>query len=349
MDQIDQSKLLKWELLPGILVAFLIAIAARFLEGILPVDFIGASVIALFIGILWNAFQPINQTSLEEGVTFTSKRGLKLAIILLGASLNLATVFEVGQITLIVLVFTLLTAFGGGYLLGKALGLDWRLSGLIASGTAICGGSAIAAVSPIVDAEDHQISYAMSYTFIFDMFMIILFPLIGTLLNMSDMAFGLWAGTAVNDTSSVLAAGYAFSEAAGDFATMVKLTRTLFIIPTVILFSLIQIRKTRANAASTNNGQSEMNMDLKSVFPWFILGFLAMTLLNSIGLIPVELSSLAKDISKFLMVVALAAVGLKTDLGKMKQTGARPLIQGIVISSLVVVVSLTVVFALNMG
>ena len=143
------------------------------------------------------------------------------------------------------MIFTLLAAFGGGYLLGKAFGLDWRLSSLISSGTGVCGGSAIAAVSPVIDAEDHQITYAMSSTFIFDMFMIILFPLMGQSLNMSDMSYGLWTGTAVNDTSSVVAAGYAFSEAAGDFATMVKLTRTLAIIPIVIIFTLIQMRLDR--------------------------------------------------------------------------------------------------------
>ena len=152
---------------PGVFLTFMLALIARLIENILPVSFIGASVIALFLGIIINHFRPIKATTMQGGVQFASKRILKIAIILSGASLNIATILEVGKISLTVMIFTLLAAFGGGYLLGKALGLDWRLSSLISSGTGICGGSAIAAVSPVIEAEDHQISYAMSTTFIF--------------------------------------------------------------------------------------------------------------------------------------------------------------------------------------
>lgn len=330
---------------PGLLLTFMLALIARLIENILPVSFIGASVIALFLGIIINHFRPIKVTTMQGGVQFASKRILKIAIILLGASLNIATILEVGKISLTVMIFTLLAAFGGGYLLGKALGLDWRLSSLISSGTGICGGSAIAAVSPVIEAEDHQISYAMSTTFIFDMFMIVLFPLMGRWLGMSDMAFGLWTGTAVNDTSSVVAAGYAFSEAAGDFATMVKLTRTLAIIPTVIGFTFIQMRVNRKRANDSKSHQVEMN--LTDVLPWFILGFLALALINSLGFIPVVASQLLKDISKFLMVVALAAIGLKTDFNEMKQSGFKPMLHGLLISILVVIVALVVQYALG--
>lgn len=180
---------------------------------------------------------------------------------------------EVGEVTIYVLIFTLLTAFGGA-LLGKLLGLEWKFTSLMSSGVGICGGTAISAVAPVIDAEDHQVSYAMSNVFIFDMFMILLFPILGRLLKLSDMAYGLWAGTAINDTSSVVAAGYAFSEAAGDFATMVKLTRTLAIIPVVLIFSLIQIRQNRQRTNYAEAEQVEMN--LIQVFPWFIVGFLGL-------------------------------------------------------------------------
>jgi Predicted membrane protein len=245
MDQIEQFKKDSQKWLPGVLLTLVLAIVAKGFEFILPVDYIGASVLALFLGMIFNYFKPIENSQLESGVMFASKRILKFAIILLGASLNITTILEAGKFSLIVMVFTLIAAFGGGYLFGKLLGLDWRLSSLISSGTGICGGSAIAAVSPIIEAEDHQISYAMSSTFIFDILMIILFPLFGRWLSLSDVAYGLWTGTAVNDTSSVVAAGYAFSEAAGDFATMVKLTRTLSIIPIAIIFSLIQVHLTK--------------------------------------------------------------------------------------------------------
>src|SRR5699024_339837 len=133
--------------------------------------------------------------------------------------------------------------------------------------------------------EDYQISYAMSATFIFDILMIILFPIAGKMLGLSDMSYGLWTGTAVNDTSSVVAAGYAFSEAAGDYATMVKLTRTLAIIPTVICFTLIQVYLSKKKSVANNSDASNIELNIKNIFPWFILGFLLMALLYSGGII----------------------------------------------------------------
>ena len=214
---------------PGFALALVIALLAKGIEALLPFDVIGASVIAMFIGMLINGYRKPGKTT-APGVKFTAKKILKFAIILLGASLNVTTILNVGRMSLTVMLFTLLTCFGGGYFIGRALGLDWKLSNLISAGTGICGGSAIAAVAPVIDAKDSDIAYALSATFLFDMAMIVLFPIMGHAMGLSDMAYGLWAGTAVNDTSSVVAAGYAFSEGAGDFATMVKLTRTLAII-----------------------------------------------------------------------------------------------------------------------
>lgn len=192
----------------------------------MPIHLISSAVIAMFIGMFLNQF--VRKTDVfATGLKFTSKKILKFAIILLGLSLNITTILHVGQMSLTVMVFTLLTCFGGGYFIGKALGLNWKLSNLISAGTGICGGSAIVAIAPTIDADDNDVAYAMSATFLFDMAMIVLFPIMGRALGMTDQAFGIWAGTAVNDTSSVVATGYAFSEAAGDFATMVKLTRTL--------------------------------------------------------------------------------------------------------------------------
>ena len=228
------------KLLPGIVLSVAIAILALWLESLQPIHFVGASVIAMFIGMAFNYFLR-NTTLFNSGAKFTSKRILKFAIILLGLSLNINTIFQVGKMSLLVMVFTLLTCFGGGYFIGKALKLNWKLSNLISAGTGICGGSAIAAIAPTIDADNNDVAYAMSATFLFDMAMILLFPIMGRALGMTDEAFGLWAGTAVNDTSSVVATGYAFSEGAGDFATMVKLTRTLSIIPTVLIFAFINL------------------------------------------------------------------------------------------------------------
>ncbi len=327
---------------PGIAVSLVIAVFAKWLESLLPVHLIGASVIALFVGMGINHFW--YPAWLKPGLTFTSKKILKFAIILLGLSLSIGTVLQVGKLSLCVMVFTLATCFGGGYFVGKALKLNWKTSNLISAGTGICGGSAIAALAPVIDADDMDIAYAMSATFLFDMVMILLFPVMGRWLNLSDMAYGLWAGTAVNDTSSVVAAGFAYSEAAGDFATMVKLTRTLSIIPVVLIFAVIN---TRLKQKTSGQQGEKTQVKFTKLFPWFILGFLAMAILNSTGIVPQAISGAAKDISKFLMVGALAAIGLNTDFKKMAKSGTRPMLHGFIISALVVIVAIAVEYAMG--
>ena len=339
-------KILKF--LSGIAVSVAIAVVACFIENSLPIHLIGGAVIAMFIGMIINYF--IGKSSfLAAGVKFTSKKILKFAIILLGLSLNINTILYVGKMSLIVMIFTLATCFGGGYFIGKALGLNWKLSSLISAGTGICGGSAIAAIAPTIDAEDGDVAYAMSATFLFDMAMIVLFPIMGKAIGMSAEAFGIWAGTAVNDTSSVVATGYAFSEAAGDFATMVKLTRTLSIIPTVLTFAIIQMRLKRKEAEAIGQNEKEITaiFSFSKVFPWFILGFLAMSIIASIFTIPDVVVSSTKSVSKFLMVCALAAIGLNTSFKDMKKSGVRPMLHGFIISALVVIVALLVEIALG--
>lgn len=316
-----------------------------YLEAMLPVPIICSSVIALFIGLALNALKKPSER-IEVGLTFTSKKILKFSIVLLGASLSIGTILNVGRLSLAVMFFTLLTCFGGGYFVGKWLGLDWKLSNTISAGTGICGGSAIAAMAPVIEAEDKGIAYAMSATFLFDILMIILFPIMGRALNLSDIAYGLWAGTAVNDTSSVVAAGYAFSEAAGDFATMVKLTRTLTIIPVVLIFSIINNHLNKKKA--TKNTTQYHSLKITSLFPWFILTFVAMSAINSLGLIPITVSAAMKTTSKFLMVASLAANGMNTDYREIQKAGINPMLHGFIISALVVIVALAVEYSMGL-
>ena len=334
--------------MPGILLSVGVAALACWLESLLPIHLIGSAVIAMFIGMILNHFLKGTQL-FAAGLTFTSKKILKFAIILLGLSLNITTILHVGQLSLTVMIFTLLTCFGGGYFIGRALGLNWKLSNLISAGTGICGGSAIAAIAPTIDADDNDVAYAMSATFLFDMAMIVLFPIMGQAMGMTDQAFGIWAGTAVNDTSSVVATGYAFSEGAGDFATMVKLTRTLAIIPTVITFAFVQLRLKRKEAiANAQNGDElKANFSVVKIFPWFILGFLALSIVASVFSIPATVVSGTKSASKFLMVCALSAIGLNTSFSSMKKAGIRPMIHGFIISALVVIVALLVEMAMG--
>ena len=230
----------------------------------------------------------------QAGTEIYIQKILKAAINLLGASLSVSTIMSVGKMTFFVMIFTFAMCFGGGYFVRKVFGLNWKLGNLISAGTGICGGSAIAAIAPVIDADDKDIAFAMSSTFLFDMVMIALYPLMGKALGMSDIAYGIWAGTSVNDTASVVASGYAFSEAAGDFATMVKLTRTIAIIPTVLVFAYIGTRIKQKEMKAENNGQK---VNLLKIVPWFIGGFLLLAVLNSIGFIPAAVSGIIKSAS----------------------------------------------------
>jgi len=326
----------------GIILSAALAAVSYFISEALPVHLISAGVFALIIGMALNPFVS-SMEGVKEGFTFTSKKLLKFSIILMGLGLSFGQILSVGKFSLIVMTFTLFTAFGGGYLLGKILGMDWKLSSLISAGTGICGGSAIAAIAPVIDAKDSDIAYGISATFIFDIIMVVLFPIMGRFFMMSDLGFGLWAGTAVNDTSSVVAAGYAFSDAAGQFAVIVKLTRTLSIVPVVLIFSYINERIERKKMSSSQTGEAvKTKVDIRKIFPFFILFFLLMVALKSTGFVPVALSSSLSQLSKFIMVMSLGAIGLKTNFSQVAKSGFTPMFHGFIISALVVVVSFLV-------
>lgn len=335
----------------GIFFAGVLAIIANSISSLIPHQLISGGVFALLLGMALNPFVS-TIAPLTEGFNFTSKKLLKLSIILMGLSLSFSQVLEVGKFSIIVMTFTLITAFGGGYLLGKLFGMDWKLSSLISAGTGICGGSAIAAIAPVIEAKDSDIAYGISATFIFDVIMVVMFPIMGRYFMMSDMGFGLWAGTAVNDTSSVVAAGYAFSDAAGQFAVIVKLTRTLSIIPVVLIFSFINTRiemkkKAALSSMTGNTTDHREKVDLAKIFPWFILLFLAMVAMKSTGIVPMVLSDGLTRLSKFLMVMALGAIGLKTNFSHVAKSGFKPMLHGFIISLLVVVVSFFVQMSLG--
>ncbi|MBU5310591.1 putative sulfate exporter family transporter [Tissierella carlieri] len=322
----------------GILLTVILAYVSMFISDLIPGKLISAGVFSLLLGM---AINPIisNYNILNEGMSFVSKKVLRLAIILMGATLSFSQVFEVGKYSLIVMTFTLFAAFAGGYYLGKLFNMNWKLSGLISAGTGICGGSAVAAIAPTIDAEANDIAYAISATFIFDIVMVVLFPIAGRYFGMSDLGYGLWTGTAVNDTSSVVAAGYAFSDAAGNFSLIVKLTRTLSIVPAVLVFSFIN---ERLNSKHNISNAKKEKIDLKKIFPWFIVIFLVMVGIKSLGIISASASTKISIVSKFFMVMSLGAIGLKTNFKKVSKSGFLPMLHGFIISLLVVVVSFMV-------
>ena len=327
----------------GVAICFAVAGLSVLVERLIPGELLGASIIALFMGTIINSF--FHPAWMKPALKFASKKILKGAIILLGASLSIKTIMSVGKMTFFVMIFTFAMCFGGGYFIRKLFGLNWKLGNLISAGTGICGGSAVAAIAPVIDADDKDIAFAMSSTFLFDMVMIALYPLMGKALGMTDIAYGIWAGTSVNDTASVVASGYAFSEAAGDFATMVKLTRTIAIIPTVLVFAYIGTRIKQKELKAANDGQK---VNIVKIIPWFIGGFLLLAVVNSIGLIPVVAGKVIKGTSKFLMVTALAAIGLGTSITDFKKAGLRPMFYGITIDTLVTLTALVVIWGMGL-
>lgn len=319
----------------GIVMAAIIALIGTYLGSLAPI--IGAPVFGIVIGVIIN--NTVGKPKMAvDGVAFTSKKVLQWAIIVLGAGLSFTQVRKTGLESLSVTVFTIATSFVTAYFVGKLLKIPEKLKTLIGVGTAICGGSAIAAISPIIEADEMDIAYSISTIFLFNIIAVLIFPPLGHLIGFSDKAFGLWAGTAINDTSSVVAAGYAFSNTAGAYATIVKLTRATMIIPISLVFTVIMAYKKKKEAAKNK----EVNYKFSKVFPWFILWFLVASLLNTMGLFKGNSIHYINIIGKFMIVMALSAIGLSADFKKMIKSGVKPLILGVIVWFNVAIVSIIV-------
>lgn len=302
--------------LPGILLAILIAIPAWYIGKLVPV--IGGPVLGILFGMVLAFWK--RPAIFQPGIQFTGKKVLQYAIILIGFEMNLYNILATGSQTLVLMLFTLTAAFLTAYIAGKMLHINGNTTILIGVGSAICGGSAIAATAPVIGAEDDEVAHAISTIFLFNVLAAFLFPAIGHLLQMSDTQFGLWAGTAVNDTSSVVAAGYSYSEVAGNLAVVVKLTRTLFIIPITFALALANARKSKQQAAA--------QFSLAKIFPWFVLGFLLTAILNTFLPIPEAVTNFLSQAGKFLIIAAMAAIGLNTNIIKLLKNGIRPILLG---------------------
>lgn len=320
--------------LPGALLALAVAAVAWFAGEGVPV--IGAPVFAILTGVALAAWRAPS-ARLKPGLKWTSKAVLQSAIVLMGFGLSFAQVWRTGADSFVVMIGTLLVALLAAFLLGPRLGISRNLTALIGAGTAICGASAIAAVAPVVEAEEGELAYAISTIFLYNLAAVLLFPALGHLMGLSMHAFGLWAGTAINDTSSVVAAAYAYGQEAGDYATVVKLTRALMIVPVTLLFAGLQRRHAAVPAASK---AASPWARITKVVPTFIIGFVAASLLVSTGLVPALLTTWLPKLAKFLIVVALAAVGLSADLKGLRKTGPKPLLLGALLWLLVSTLSL---------
>ncbi len=317
--------------LPGIALAAAIAVPAYLIGKVFPV--VGSPVLGILFGMILAFFK--RPAMLEDGIKYTSKKLLQYSIILLGFDMNLFRVFQVGGQTLVLMAFTLTASFAAAFIAGRLLKVEGKTAALIGVGTSICGGSAIAAAAPVLQAEEEQVAHAISTIFLFNVIAAFLFPFLGRLAGMSDMSFGLWAGTAINDTSSVVAAGYTFSQAAGGLAVIVKLTRTLLIVPITLALALYMSRKPAAAQASGK-------WNIAKIFPWFVLYFLAASVINTFLPIPAGVGSFLVQAGKFMIVMAMACIGLNTNLVKLIKGGGRPILLGFLCWAVLSVTSLAV-------
>ncbi len=312
----------------GILLCFLIAIPSWLLGK--RFEIVGGAVIAILTGMLITMIWK-NKGGFEGGIKFTSKKILQWAVILLGFGLNLGVVYQTGIQSLPIIVSTIATSLIIAFFLHKVLHIPGNISTLIGCGSSICGGSAVAATASVIDADDEEVAQAISVIFFFNVLAAILFPPLGSFLGFSTTsgdAFGIFAGTAVNDTSSVTAAATTWDSMWGlgtatlDKAVTVKLTRTLAIIPITLVLALVRTKQ---------SGKVGKKVNLKSIFPFFILYFIGASIITTVAVnFGVETSFFApfKELSKFFIVMAMVAIGLNTDIVKLIKTGGKPIIMG---------------------
>lgn len=313
----------------GILLCLLIAVPSHFLGKLFPI--IGGPVIAILAGMIITLFWK-EKGKFQEGIRFTSKKILQWAVIFLGFGLNLSIVLKTGKQSLPIIVCTISMSLIISFLLHKIMHVPGKISTLVGVGSSICGGSAVAATAPVIEADDEEVAQSISVIFLFNVLAALIFPHLGSLVGFatnSGEAFGVFSGTAVNDTSSVTACAatwdnlYHLGSATLDKAVTVKLTRTLAIIPITLVLAFLRTRREK------NSGNK---VDLKKIFPFFILWFIAASLVTTIctGFFDVSSDFFApmKDLSKFLIIMAMGAIGLNTDIVKLVKTGAKPIIMG---------------------
>ena len=360
----------------GVALALAIAVPAWLLGK--RFDVIGGPVFAILIGMVLaqvlRGRGGIAQAA-APGIKFTSKKILQYAVILLGFGLNLGQIARVGAASLPVIVATITTSLVIAFVLCRALRIPRNISTLVGVGSSICGGSAIAATAPVIDADDEEIAQAISVIFLFNIIAALVFPTLGGMLGMSNEGFGLFAGTAVNDTSSVTAAATAWDGMHPgantlDHATIVKLTRTLAIIPITLGLAFWQMRQARravagagdvgcgaatgqggagraaaasqavAGAAAAGEGgmvpgtasassPSAGTFDLKKIFPFFIVFFVLASVITTVFALPAAVTAPIKELSKFFIVMAMAAIGFNTDIVKLVRTGGKPMFMGL--------------------
>ncbi|WAP59448.1 YeiH family protein [Streptomyces sp. S465] len=336
--------------LPGLALAVSIAAVATGLGRLVPV--VGGPVTGIVLGVLVAvAVRP--GAVLRPGIAFAGRGVLQAAVVVLGAQLSLGRILTVGLGSLPVMLVTLAACLAAASWLGRRLGIVRDLRTLIGAGTGICGASAIAAVTPVIGAAEAEVAYAVSTIFVFNVAAVLVFPALGHLLHMSQHAYGLFAGTAVNDMSSVVAAATTYGGPAANHAVVVKLARTLLIIPVCLGLAALARRRAAAaagsaGAGSAGAGRSEARrVRVGRLIPWFLAGFIALAAINTAGLVPHAAHRPLSTLAGFLITVALSAIGLSTEPATLRRTGPAPLLLGGLLWGVVSVTSLATQYLLG--
>lgn len=305
----------------GILFCLAIAVPSWFLGKAFPI--IGGPVFAILIGMLLTLLIS-KKDKIQPGISFTSKKILQSAVVFLGFGMNLSVVLEIGKTSLPIIISTISTSLIVAFIMYKLLKLNKNSAVLVGVGSSICGGSAIAATAPVIEADDDEVAQAISVIFLFNVIAALIFPALGGLLGMTNEGFGIFAGTAINDTSSVTAAAAAWDGIHGsnalDLAAIVKMTRTLAIIPITLVLAFIHGKEAKKEDGST--------FSFKRAFPFFVLFFLLASIITTVFHLPATVTAPFKTLSKFLIVMAMAAIGMNTNIVKLVKTGAKPILTG---------------------
>ena len=306
-------------LAPGLLLTMAIAGLAYGLREIPGVRTFSPMILAILLGILFHNFVGTPARA-RGGVVFSLRRILRLAIILLGLQLTASQVVAVGGAGFAIIVATLAATFMLTKAMGRVLGVERKLAELIAAGTSVCGASAVIATNTVTEGSDEDVAYAVACVTVFGTLSMFLYPVLGTLIHLDVHHYGLWVGSSIHEIAQVVAAAFQHGKEAGDFGTIAKLSRVMLLAPLVMTLGIIAVRRGARSAGTKAEGKVPM--------PWFVLGFIAMIGINSLGVIPGAATHAVTPVTTFLLTMALAAMGLETDIRKLKAKGARPLALG---------------------
>lgn len=344
----------------GIIITAVIAMLATVLAGLkigtFSLEVIGAPVFAILIGMLVTLVKPDFATNdkTKDGIKFSSKKILQWAVIILGFSLNLGTIFAVGSKSLPVIISTISTSLIVAFIMMKILKMDGTVSCLIGVGSSICGGSAIAATAPVIDADDTQVAQSISVIFLFNVLAALIFPTFGHAIGLGSEGFAIFAGTAVNDTSSVTACASTAESIYGvegilSAAVTVKLTRTLAIIPITLVLALYRTYKAK------KSGEKGGSYSIRSIFPFFIIYFIVAAVITTIvGTMGESAFTVfymgtfvkcMKWLAKFFIAMAMCAIGLNTNIVTLIKKGGKPILMGFTCWVAITIVSILVQLA----